>query len=268
MDTQGMDKPQATSPRRAFVVTAGSVLGSLVGCAAAPSQPTGGTRRDWQPDGTVTIRKGDDLTTVIERFAVPPDRQAGAIDAVMKAAALRWKADAQLIGFVVLRGREKSGGVALYSQWVRKPQDAAAAAPTAERSMRDALKEFEVLDSENLQVAFTAQAPSLPSVSLASLASTPHAHFGLFRVAPANMDELIRRAETTGPNSFRVRGLRSINFHRGASGRFVVNFGLWETFDHFKDLHDAPGFALKNQYYVGLADFQPDFFDVVAVVSR
>lgn len=101
-----------------------------------------------------------------------------------------------------------------------------------------------------------------------SLSAKSLAHFGLFRIDPANYEELIRRAKTYGPKTFRIEGLKSINFHRASSGRFVVNFGLWSSFDHFAELQKTPGFASQEQYYVGLADFRPDFFDVVAVVSK
>lgn len=217
--------------------------------------------------GTLTILEGDAVTTVIERFAVAPDKQDDAL-AKVKAGTAGWTNDEKFVGYVLLRSRETAGGVAIYSQWSRQKDEVVAEKPEVARSLRSALKDYELIDSDNFSVAFTAQAPALKAPSEASLSTTPLAHFGLFRIDPANYEELIRRVKTYAPNSFSVKGLRAINFHRAASGRFVVNFGLWDSFDNFAELQKAPGFAQREQYYVGLADFRPDFFDVVAVVSN
>jgi heme-degrading monooxygenase HmoA len=239
--------------------------------ASFAAEPQGAAQPDSNgsvsENGALTISESDAITTVIERFVVGPERQYDAI-AKVKAASVNWTRDKQFLGFVLLRSREKSGGIAIYSQWSRRDNEVVAEKPDDTRSMRTVLKDYELLDSDNFAVAFTGQAPALQAPSQASLSATPLAHFGLFRIAPADYDELIRRAKAYGPNSFRVNGLRAINFHRSASGRFVVNFGLWDSFEHFADLQKAPGFAQQNQYYVGLADFRPDFFDVVAVVSN
>jgi hypothetical protein len=217
--------------------------------------------------GALTILEDDAVTTIIERFAVAPDKMEDAL-AKVKAATAGWTNDEKFVSYVLLRSREKAGGVAIYSQWSRQKDEVVPETPEVARSLTSALKDYELIDSDNFSVVFTAQAPALKAPSEASLSTTPLAHFGLFRINPANYEELIRRVKTYAPNSFSVEGLRAINFHRAASGRFVVNFGLWDSFDHFAELQKAPGFAQREQYYVGLADFRPDFLDVVAVVSN
>jgi hypothetical protein len=217
--------------------------------------------------GTVTISDSNAITTVIERFGVSPDGQDDAIEKV-KAAIAGWTKGDDFVGCVLLRSREMGGGIAIYSQWERQGDETVPEKPGGAHSMKAALSDYTLLDSDNFSVAFTAQHPDLGPPSIASLADTPLAHFGLFRIDPANYEELIRRAKIYGPKTFHLDGLRAINFHRAVSGRFVVNFGLWNSFDHFADLQKTAGFAKREQYYLGLADFRPDFFDVVAIVSK
>lgn len=268
MDGTGNANRGAAALLGAATALALLAAGSTSARGAGPETPVQVAQGEQPQDagGTLTIAEDAAVTTVIERFAVPPDRQSDAI-AKARAATEAWAKDDDFIGYVLLRSRQKAGGIAIYSQWVRGQGEALAASPQQARSLRAALEGYETLDSENFEVVFTKQDPDLKPSSQASLATTPLAHFGLFRIEPANYDELIRRARKFGPNSFRVDGLRSINFHHGASGRFVVNFGLWDSFDHFAELQKAPGFARKDQYYLDLSDFKPDFFDVVAVVS-
>ena len=73
-------------------------------------------------------------------------------------------------------------------------------------------------------------------------------------------------AQEYAPKSLQVTpGLISINFHRSFDGLRVTNLGTWSTFDNFNELIQQPGFSDDSLYWSGVADFQPDFFDVVFV---
>lgn len=236
------------------VLAVGSLLASAAGAAGA------------QEADSVVITGDEGIATVIERFDVSPADQAAALDEA-RATLAGWQDDPSFVGAILLRSREDVGGVAVYSQWLRQPGETQAVTPEASRSLRDELDDYPAIDSEYFSIAFTAQDPGLEPLSRASLAETPLAHFGLFRIDPANYDELIRRASEFGPQTFSAMdGIRNINFHRGASAHFVVNLGLWDSFDHFAALQSVPGFAQNNQYYLDLAEFRADFFDVVDVV--
>ena len=73
------------------------------------------------------------------------------------------------------------------------------------------------------------------------------------------------RARKDASRSLKVPGLLAIDFHRSTDACRAINLGLWSSFEHFVALTKQPGFGDKVEYFRGLADFQPDYFDVVAV---
>jgi hypothetical protein len=130
-------------------------------------------------------------------------------------------------------------------------------------SLEATLPAFTMLDSRTYAVEFT---DSADPPTLLSLDQTPFAHFGIFSVAIENQDRLLDLARENAPRSLQVTpGLISINFHRSVDGNQVINLGTWNTFDHINTLLQQPGFSKDSLYWSGVADFQPDFFDVVFV---
>ncbi|MEU8661902.1 hypothetical protein [Actinoplanes philippinensis] len=100
-----------------------------------------------------------------------------------------------------------------------------------------------------------------------SPAHTPVVHFGLFTVLDDQSGALLERVADSAPASLVTPGLRTVNFHRSHDGQRLINFGTWTSFDQFHVLLDQPGFADGEKYWKGLATFQNDYFDVVAVVE-
>jgi hypothetical protein len=137
--------------------------------------------------------------------------------------------------------------------------------PVGSRSLAAALATFKLLDSRTYTVEFTDQAASVAAPTQVSMKHTPYAHFGIFSVTPENQDRMLDRAREYGPKSLTTPGLLAIDFHRSLDGLQVINLGLWTTFDDFNFLKQQPGFHDDNLYWEGVAEFQPGFFDVVAV---
>jgi hypothetical protein len=216
------------------------------------------------PEPAVTVFQDQNIITEIERFDVPSDQQ---VEAVQKAAdhiTHQWKADSEFVGAILLRGRVR-GGISCYTQWKQAADASAPTAPTASRSLAAALPNFKLLDSRTYTVEFTAQAESVTPPTRVLMTQTPNAHFGIFSVTHENQDRMLNLAREYGPKSFVTPGLLAINFHRSIDGVQVINLGVWTSFDDFNSLTQQPGFRDDNLYWQGVADFQFDFFDVVAV---
>lgn len=235
------------------------------------------------PSGAALVVSPDPaIVTTIERFAVPASRQAEAAEAALRHIAETWKGDRAFVGAALLRGRAFAGsapsGIACYAQWRRPaggggtPMDVTAGdppdAPGASQSLVQALPAFAMTDSRTYSVEFTAHAAAVDPPTLVSAEQTPCAHFGVFRVARDRQNRMIDRARAHAPDSLSTPGLRTINFHRSLDGLQVVNLGTWVDFDGFASLLQRPGFRDDNLYWQGVADFEPAFFDVVAVDVR
>ncbi|MBC8082174.1 MAG: hypothetical protein H7Z21_03115 [Hymenobacter sp.] len=208
------------------------------------------------------------VVTVIERFAVPADKQAEAIKQATDHIIQNWKLDAAFVGVVLLRSRDKDhGGLAAYSQWQRAVSGSVPGAPLPFHSMGAALPGFASLDARTYTVDFSDQAQGVAPPTRVSLRGSPQAHFGIFSLTAENQGEMLKRAREHAPKSLTTPdlGILSINFHRSIDGLQVVNLGTWTTLDHFDALTKQPGFQDDNLYWTGVADFQYDFFDVVAV---
>ena len=199
---------------------------------------------------------------------MPADGQAEAIQRATDQIHQPWKGAADFVGAFLLRGRDH-GGICVYSQWQAPADGSAPAAPGASQSLATSLSGFTCLDSRTYVVDFTNQLPSLGPPTQVSLKGTPNAHFGIFRVAAENQEPLLQRARENAPRSLQTPdlGLTSISFHRSLDGLQVINLGAWATLGNFQALLSRPGFRDDNQYWNGLADFQPHFFDVVLVES-
>lgn len=215
---------------------------------------------------TVRILEDQDVVTVIERFDVSARRQPEAAGQASEHIAREWVENPEFVAAVLLQGRAH-GGITSYSQWKGPGAGSAPAEVPGAWSISSALPAFTMLDSRTYKVEFT---DSATPPSLLSLEGTPMAHFGIFGVTRENQDRLLDLARENAPRSLQVTGgLISINFHRSVDGLQVINLGTWTTFDHMYELLQQPGFREDSVYWGGVADFQPDFFDVVLVeVSR
>jgi len=216
----------------------------------------------------VTISVDPAILTVIERFDVAADQQGNAIEQAADHIRQHWKNSADFVGAFLLRGRDH-GGLCSYSQW-KRPADAAPVAPAAYQSLTASLSAFTCLDARTYSVEFDHQEASVSPPTQVSLKQSPNAHFGVFRVKAEHQDALLERARENAPNSLLTPdlGLRSITFHRSLDGLQVINLGTWSTLANFRALLQQPDFRDENVYWAGLADFQPDFFDVVVVEGK
>ena len=218
------------------------------------------------PEGILKINDDLAITTVIERFRVPPTEQDEALSQILAFAANQWREDERCRGFMLLRSHDEKGGIAIYSQWSGAEDQIE---PLHYQTMVSVMEKYERDIAENFKVAFTAQAEGIAFPGTISREVSPFVHFGVFKLSADKLEILLQRARETAPNSLVVPGLRAINFHRGNTGRLVVNVGIWQTFEHFKALHKVPGFNVGKQYYEGIAEiFKPDFFDVITVRSK
>jgi quinol monooxygenase YgiN len=211
----------------------------------------------------VAISQGRDIMTAIERFDVPSEQRAEAIQKATDRIA-QWKADLEFVGAILLRSRDR-GGVACYSQWQRPADGASPATPTASRSLAATLPTFQLVDSRTYTVEFTDRADSVALPVQVSIEQTPYAHFGIFSVTREHQDRLLDLARENAPKSLTTPGVVAIDFHRSIDGLQVINLGVWTTFDDFNTLTQQPGFREDNLYWEGVADFSFDCFDVVAV---
>lgn len=207
-----------------------------------------------------------DVVAAIEGFDVPASGQDEAVRLASKAIRSLAQAEPTFVGGLVLRSI-KTSGISTYVQWRRPDDGEIPLVPKAPLSLRNALQTFPILNSRNYELAFTRQGPQLSGPTKISLATTPCIHFGLFDVAAENQTMLLKRAEEEGPNSFGTPGLLAIDFHRSLDGIHVVNLGAWRSFNDIEQLHVQPSFKPGDQYFQGLAKFQPDFFDLVEVIS-
>jgi hypothetical protein len=215
-------------------------------------------------DDELTVKVDPTIVTFIERFAVEPADQDDAVAKAIDYVDRSWLDDPEFIAVLVLRGRQ-NGGIVGYSQWQLTGDAPPSATPQGARSLAGPLAGYEVVDARGYSVEFTHQADARGKASTVSVARTPLAHFGIFSVAEEDQDELLRLAGENAPRSFAVPGLVAVNFHRAVDRRQVINLGLWTGFEQSAVLLKQPGFADKDEYFRGIADFHPDYFDVVAV---
>lgn len=111
------------------------------------------------------------------------------------------------------------------------------------------------------------QSPVAPN--LLAVERTPCAHFGMFTLTIENQNRMVDLARAFAPKSLSTPGLMAINFHRSLDGRKVINFGQWAFVDiDFNQLNQQPGFRDEDLYWKGVAEAEPDFFDIVAVETR
>jgi hypothetical protein len=234
----------------------------------------------------VTLRRGGDVVTAIERFSLDgseqpalsdespedlstvthlPDETPGATTdrpGTTRAADHLRSVVARRNGFLgglLLAGHD--GELVLYSQW-RATRSVPTTIPE-EWSLTSVLDDAVRVDARTYVVDFTA--PGL--LNRASRATTPHAHFGVFTVPPEAQEQMLALARRHAPDSLGTPGLAGITFHRSLDGRRVVNLGLWRSFDAFEKLLARPGFTGGGEYWAGVAGFRPHYFDVAAVVS-
>ena len=165
---------------------------------------------------------------------------------------------------VLLRSRSGSG-LSCYAQWDRSPGEDEPGAPS--RSLAPALPTHLVVDSRTYSVEFSAHPAFVAPPTLASMERTPFAHFGIFTVTRENQNRMVDRARANAPKALGTPGLMAINFHRSLDSLRVVNLGLWFSLDDFDASIQRPGFRDDDLYWEGVADFQPDFFDVVAITT-
>ena len=247
--------------------------------AAPPAPLASRTTTTQTPVPTLIVSEHLDVVTTIERFAVASEAKDEAIG--LAAAQLeRWRGDDAYVSGALLRTVDegpvaslaRNGGVSAYVQWhgARRPGGPEGAtipfAPAPDRSLRGTLGRFDLLDSRTYRVAFTRQTPPMDAPSRLSREATPFAHFGLFDVAEGDQDRLLDLAREAAPGSFGTPGLLAIGFHRSLDGRRVVNLGAWSSLDGFAALLGRPGFGRGNEYFKDLARFEPDFFELAAVV--
>lgn len=220
------------------------------------------------PGAVLTISQDPSIVTVIERFDVPQDRQAEAVEIAKNHISQTWTNAPDFVGAVLLRSRIH-GGVSCYAQWKRPTSGSAPTAPPASQSLASALSMFETLDSRTYSMEFSSHAPSVAPPTLVSMERTPCGHFGMFTLTPENQNRMVDLARAYGPKSLTTPGLLAINFHRSHDGERVINFGQWAFVDiDFNQLNQQPGFRDEDLYWKGVAEAQPDFFDIVAVVTR
>jgi hypothetical protein len=229
--------------------------------------------------GEVTVQPGREVVTAIERFSIGADEETAdpPLETIttMPVAGGKSPTTPELtraiqfteytlqhtpgfVAAVVLNGQH--GELAVYSQW--KTQDRAfdsawSVAPALAGSRA------KLVDARTFEVDFSAPG----EFSQFSLATTPHAHFGLFTMAPEAQAQLLELARTHAPTSIGTPGLTAINFHRSLDGGEVINFGAWTDFEGFAALLSRPGFMDGAPYWDGVASFRNIFFDVSAVVT-
>ena len=210
----------------------------------------------------LTISQDPDIVTVIERFDVPVEQQQAATVKAQSYIQENWQNEPNFVGVALLKSRDH-GGLSSYSQWKRT--GSAPRVPDKSQTLAAALPEFKLLDSKCFSLEFSAEAPIVSPPALISLAGSPKAHFGLFTTAVERQNEMVDRARANAPHSLDVPGLLAVNFHRSLDGERVVNLGLWTSFEAFSNLTKQKGFQNDDLYWEGVADFEYDFFDVVAV---
>lgn len=220
------------------------------------------------PGAVLTISQNPGIVTVIERFDVPKDRQAEAVDTAHGHIKRIFALDPDSMGAVLLRSRI-SGGVSIYMQWKRPAAGAAPLAPPEDQSLSPAMAAFPTLMSKTFSVKFSDFAPSVAPPTRVSVEQTPAGHFGMFTLRPENQNRMVDLARAFGPKSLNTPGLLAINFHRSLDGERVINFGQWTYVEtDFNKLTPQPGFRRDDLYWDAVAKAEPDFFDIVAVEAK
>lgn len=163
------------------------------------------------------------------------------------------------VGAVLLAGHR--GELVVYSQW--RQDSASTVSFPDEWSIAPALPGHPRFDARLYESDYTGPEP----VTEISMSRTPHAHFGYFTVTPSDQPRMMDLAREHAPGSFKVPGLKAVNFHRSLDGKRVINLGLWSSFDQMLALLSRPGFKKGAEYWLEVAGFRPHYFTVAAVVD-
>lgn len=174
-----------------------------------------------------------------------------------------WRRDAGFRGAIVLASRDHNR-VSVYSRFDAGTERAGRPAPRVLDTLVVQGIPARTLDFRTYHLAWR---DGNDTSTVVSLDQTSLVHFGLFTVLDGKADALLHKVEACAPASLLTPGLRTINFHRSRDGERLINLGTWSTFEHFQTLLGQPGFANNEKYWRGLATFQNDYFDVVAVVE-
>lgn len=167
------------------------------------------------------------------------------------------------VGAMLLAGHR--GELVVYSQW-RNSDSPPAAFPDPfpdDWSIASALPGLSRFEARTFESEYTGPEPATEI----SMAKTPHAHFGYFTVTPSNQSRMMDLAREHAPGSFKVPGLKAVNFHRSLDGKRVINLGLWSSFDQMLALLARPGFKKGAEYWLEVAGFRPHYFSVASVVN-
>ncbi|MBF2008373.1 MAG: antibiotic biosynthesis monooxygenase [Chlorogloeopsis fritschii C42_A2020_084] len=90
-------------------------------------------------------------------------------------------------------------------------------------------------------------------------------HLGEFRLLPENQPRLVALEAEIPAISLQHPDLLCVNFHRSLDGTRTMNYGFWNTLEHFDKLLTEERFAPVRDYWRGLAENEFHVYEVVSV---
>lgn len=90
-------------------------------------------------------------------------------------------------------------------------------------------------------------------------------HLGEFRLLPEDQSRLVALEAEIPAISLQHPDLLCVNFHRSLDGTRTMNYGFWNTLEHFDKLLTEERFAPVRDYWRGLAENEFHVYKIVSV---
>jgi hypothetical protein len=201
----------------------------------------------------VSIQKNNALLASIDLFSTSPDKQQELTEELSDYVQSIVRSQPECVSGSMNRSLDGER-VMCYLQWKTDQ------AYTDFMESEQGYSEFNLSDSHVYEVAV-----SKPDDADLTIEQGRLLHLGEFRLLPENQPRLVALEAEIPAISLQHPDLLCVNFHRSLDGTRTMNYGFWNTLEHFDKLLTEERFAPVRDYWRGLAENEFHVYEIVSV---
>jgi hypothetical protein len=201
----------------------------------------------------VAIQKNNALLASIDLFSTSLDKQQESTEKLSNYVQSVVRSQPECVSGSVNRSLDGER-VMCYLQWKTDQ------AYTDFMESEQGYSEFNLSDSHVYEVAV-----SKPDDADLTIKQGRLLHLGEFRLLPENQPRLVALEAEIPAISLQHPDLLCVNFHRSLDGTRTMNYGFWNTLEHFDKLLTEERFATVRDYWRGLAENEFHVYEIVSV---